>query len=115
MPAPHGRAPRAPGPASGSLQGRNPREVGHGGFSELYGDCGFAPASTADVADGEPVMAQLRSRSRSASGRFNRHVDSNRERFTAMIGHGEALPVGDQRCDPAFRRASSAVVMTYRS
>ena len=28
MPAPHESLPRAPGPASESLQGRNPRELG---------------------------------------------------------------------------------------
>ena len=48
-------APRAQGPAYGSLQGRNPREVGHQRCGLLYGDCGFAPSSTTVVACSEPV------------------------------------------------------------
>lgn len=78
MPAPHGRAPRAPGPASGSLQGRNPREMGHRRCGVLYGDCGFAPAATMVVACSEPVTAQLRSRARSVLGGSNRLCEGNR-------------------------------------
>ena len=72
MPAHHGRAPRTPGPASGSLQGRNPRGVWHRRCGVHYGDCGFAQASRMVVADSEPVTAQLRSRAWSVFGGSNR-------------------------------------------
>jgi hypothetical protein len=67
------------------------------------------------VAGSEPVTAQLRSRAWLVLGGSNRYREGNRERFASMIGHGDALPVGDLLCDPAFRRALSASVMTCRS
>ena len=115
MPAHHGRAPRTPGPASGSLQGRNPRELRHRRWRLLYGDFGHARASTVVVSGSQPVTAHWWSGSWPVLGRSSWHGEGNREHFEAMIDHGDALPVGDRLCDPAFRPASSAIVMTYRS
>lgn len=52
----HGRL----GPASGSLQGRNPRELGHRRCGLLYGDCGFAPASTTLTIAADPPLRKKR-------------------------------------------------------
>src|SRR5262245_41651856 len=109
--------PRALGPASGSLQGRNPRETeterwrrrdryGYLGIWFLAGEVVIAPAGL--------VFGERRPRKRwrwCGCG----WLRSERELRRRRTGNGSARPAGDQLDASWYRCASTSIVMTYRS
>jgi hypothetical protein len=115
MPTPHGTSPHARGAASGSLQGRNPRDVRHRRCGSLYGDCGLAPGSTSIPTSDAHVVEQRKKVLVAVWDRGDRYGNADRERVGARRGHDAALPVDDQRGTSAFRRTSAPIVMRCRS
>src|SRR5579863_5201566 len=106
---------RVPGPASGSLQGRNPREVARWRCRDRYGYLDVCCLA------GEVVIAaawlvfgerRRRNRWRWCDCEWLRAAGQLRRRRT---GNGSAWPVGDQLDASSFGCAFTTLVMTYRS
>ena len=107
--------PRAPGPASGSLQGRNPREVERWRCRDRYGYLGsWSGAVEVVIAPAGLVFGKRRPRNRSrwCGSELLRAARPLRRR---RIANGSPRPAGDQLDASSFRCASTTIVMTYRS
>ena len=107
--------PHAQGPASGSLQGRNPQEARHCRCRSLYGDCGRAQRGVWDARAAAWTDRTVRQRGRRRSERPDNGAEVIGSQGGVPSGCRPSAPVENQRVTVAVRRTAMMALTTYRS